>query len=67
MFKTGTAKLDPEDPWGGILSTVMLVLWSTIHTTHMATPMQLAFGRGNAKSYASSQLTLHARTLTKLN
>eukprot|EP00957_Ditylum_brightwellii_P186943 14236585-Ditylum_brightwellii.AAC.1 len=25
-FKFGTAELDPEDPWGGILSAVILYL-----------------------------------------
>eukprot|EP00957_Ditylum_brightwellii_P194507 14814837-Ditylum_brightwellii.AAC.1 len=45
MFKIGTAKLDPDDPWGSILSTVMLALWSMIHMTHKAIPMQLVFGQ----------------------
>eukprot|EP00957_Ditylum_brightwellii_P201919 15327800-Ditylum_brightwellii.AAC.1 len=44
-FEPGTAKLDPDDPWGGILSSVMFAIWSTMHTTPKATPMQLLFGR----------------------
>eukprot|EP00957_Ditylum_brightwellii_P211064 15365715-Ditylum_brightwellii.AAC.1 len=44
-FKPGLAELDPEEPWSGILSAVMFALWSTIHTTHKATPMQLVFRR----------------------
>eukprot|EP00957_Ditylum_brightwellii_P156363 11901244-Ditylum_brightwellii.AAC.1 len=45
-FEPGSANLDPKDPWSGILSTIMFALWSTIHTTHKATPMQLVFGKG---------------------
>eukprot|EP00957_Ditylum_brightwellii_P125294 9549968-Ditylum_brightwellii.AAC.1 len=44
-FEPGSAKLDPKDPWSGILSAVMFALRSTIHTTHKATPMQLVFRR----------------------
>eukprot|EP00957_Ditylum_brightwellii_P168308 12812184-Ditylum_brightwellii.AAC.1 len=44
-FKQGSVELDPKDPWSRILSAVMFALWSTIHTTHKATPMQLVFGR----------------------
>eukprot|EP00957_Ditylum_brightwellii_P209769 15363179-Ditylum_brightwellii.AAC.1 len=44
-FEPGSAKLDPKDPWSRILSTIMFALWSTIHTTHKATPMQLVFRR----------------------
>eukprot|EP00957_Ditylum_brightwellii_P025655 1939698-Ditylum_brightwellii.AAC.1 len=44
-LKIGTAKLDPDNPWGRLLSTVMFALCVTIHTTHEATPMQLVFGR----------------------
>eukprot|EP00957_Ditylum_brightwellii_P142134 10829375-Ditylum_brightwellii.AAC.1 len=43
MFEIGTAKFDPDDSWGCILSAVMFVLWLTIHTIHKATPMQLVF------------------------
>eukprot|EP00957_Ditylum_brightwellii_P042324 3204676-Ditylum_brightwellii.AAC.1 len=44
-FEIGTTKLDPDNLWGGILSTVMFALQSTIHKTHKDTPMQLVFGR----------------------
>eukprot|EP00957_Ditylum_brightwellii_P138654 10568673-Ditylum_brightwellii.AAC.1 len=44
-FEPGSAELDPEDSWSGILSTVMFALQSTIHMTHKATPMQLIFRR----------------------
>eukprot|EP00957_Ditylum_brightwellii_P093822 7144911-Ditylum_brightwellii.AAC.1 len=44
-FEPGSAELDPEDSWSGILSAVMFALWSTIHTTQKVTPMQLEFGR----------------------
>eukprot|EP00957_Ditylum_brightwellii_P127601 9731162-Ditylum_brightwellii.AAC.1 len=44
-FEPGSAELDPEDPWSGILSAVMFALQSTIHTTHKVTPMQLVFRR----------------------
>ena len=37
--------LDEEDPWSGILSATMFAVRSTVHTTNMATPMQLVFGR----------------------
>eukprot|EP00957_Ditylum_brightwellii_P156233 11891593-Ditylum_brightwellii.AAC.1 len=43
-FKIGMTKLDPDDPWGSILSAVMFTLWSTVHIIHKATPMQLVFG-----------------------
>eukprot|EP00957_Ditylum_brightwellii_P205133 15342448-Ditylum_brightwellii.AAC.1 len=54
MFKSYTTKLDPDDPWGSILSTVMFALWPTIHMTHKTTHMQLIFGKdamlnGNVK------------------
>eukprot|EP00957_Ditylum_brightwellii_P182796 13923080-Ditylum_brightwellii.AAC.1 len=45
IFKIGTAKLDPDYPWGSILSAVMFALKSTIHTTHKATSMQFVFRR----------------------
>eukprot|EP00957_Ditylum_brightwellii_P110471 8425013-Ditylum_brightwellii.AAC.1 len=45
MFKLSTAKLDPEDPWGGILSAVMFAPRLMIHMTNKANPMQLLFGR----------------------
>eukprot|EP00957_Ditylum_brightwellii_P051867 3933745-Ditylum_brightwellii.AAC.1 len=44
-FEPGSVKLDPKDPWSGILSNVLFALRSTIHMTHKATPMQLVFGR----------------------
>ena len=34
-----------EDPWEGILLTVIFALRSTVHTTLGATPMQLVFGQ----------------------
>eukprot|EP00957_Ditylum_brightwellii_P110966 8462877-Ditylum_brightwellii.AAC.1 len=44
-FKPGSAELGPEDPWSGILYAIMFAIWSTIHTAHKATHMQLIFGR----------------------
>eukprot|EP00957_Ditylum_brightwellii_P122579 9347887-Ditylum_brightwellii.AAC.1 len=44
-FKPGSAELDPEEPWIGILSAVMFALRSMIYTPHKATPLQLIFGR----------------------
>eukprot|EP00957_Ditylum_brightwellii_P200332 15273182-Ditylum_brightwellii.AAC.1 len=44
-FEPGSARLDSEDSWGGILSIVIFALWSMIHATHKATPIQLVFGR----------------------
>eukprot|EP00957_Ditylum_brightwellii_P165131 12572693-Ditylum_brightwellii.AAC.1 len=46
MFKPGSAKLDSEDPWSGILSALMFAMQSVIHMTHKATPMKLVFRRG---------------------
>jgi hypothetical protein len=37
--------LDPEDPWGGILSATMFAVRATYHTTLQATPAQLVFRR----------------------
>eukprot|EP00957_Ditylum_brightwellii_P030726 2328543-Ditylum_brightwellii.AAC.1 len=42
-LKLGTMELDSSDQRSSILSAVMCVLRSTIHTTHKATPMQLVF------------------------
>ena len=44
-FRAQEAELDEEDPWSGILSATMFAVRSTVHTTNMATPMQLVFGR----------------------
>ena len=37
--------IDDDDPWSGILATVMAAVRSTYSTTMQATPMQLVFGR----------------------
>jgi hypothetical protein len=37
--------LDPDNPWGGILSATMFAERATYHTTLQATPAQLVFGR----------------------
>eukprot|EP00957_Ditylum_brightwellii_P208779 15358890-Ditylum_brightwellii.AAC.1 len=50
IFNISTIKLDQDNPWGGILSAVIFALWSTIHTTHKATSMQLVFGRDAMQS-----------------
>ena len=34
-----------RDKWEGLLSAVAFAVWSTVHTTMRATPMQLVFGR----------------------
>ena len=39
------ADIDEDDPWSGILSAVMFATRATVHTTTLATPMQLVFGR----------------------
>eukprot|EP00957_Ditylum_brightwellii_P158235 12044849-Ditylum_brightwellii.AAC.1 len=44
-FELVSAELDPKDPWSRRLSVAMFALWSTIHTAHKVTPMQLVFGR----------------------
>eukprot|EP00957_Ditylum_brightwellii_P125410 9559035-Ditylum_brightwellii.AAC.1 len=61
-LKPGSAELDPEDPWSRILSAVVFALWSTIHTTYEATPMQLVFGRDVMLS-----IMLYIRMLPKNN
>ena len=43
-FQLDKAKLNMDDPWEGILSTVIFAMQSTVHTTLGATPMQLVFG-----------------------
>ena len=35
--------LDNENPWEAVLSSMLLVLWSTVHTTAQHTPSQLVF------------------------
>ena len=37
--------IDDDDPWSGILATVMAAVRSLYSTTTQATPMQLVFGR----------------------
>eukprot|EP00957_Ditylum_brightwellii_P155459 11833317-Ditylum_brightwellii.AAC.1 len=37
--------MDPDNPWGSMLSAVIFALQPTTYTTHKATPMQLVFGR----------------------
>ena len=37
--------IDDDDPWSGILATVMDAVCSTYSTTTQAMPMQLVFGR----------------------
>ena len=37
--------IDDDDPWSGILATVMAAVRSTYLTITQATPMQLVFGR----------------------
>ena len=37
--------IDDDDPWSGILATVMAAVRSTYSTKTQATPMQLVFGR----------------------
>ena len=44
-FRAQEAELDEDDPWSGILSATMFAIRSTVHTTNMATPTQLVFGR----------------------
>eukprot|EP00957_Ditylum_brightwellii_P187455 14276268-Ditylum_brightwellii.AAC.1 len=46
-FEIDAAKLDPDNPWGGILSAVLFTLQSIAHMAHKATPIQLIFGRDN--------------------
>ena len=41
----GNNGIDDDDPWSGILTTVMAAMCSTYSTTMQATPMQLVFGR----------------------
>ena len=36
--------LDKENPWEGILSSTMFVIWSMVHTTTQYIPSQLVFG-----------------------
>ena len=46
-FKIQEMDLDNENPWEGILTSTMFVIWSTVHTTTQCTPLQLVF-EGNA-------------------
>ena len=48
-----TESLDPDDPWGGVLSAAMFALRATYHTTTQATPMQLVL----AEMQFSTQLS----------
>ena len=38
-------ELDNENPWDGILSSIMFAIRSTVHTTTQHTLSQLVFGR----------------------
>ena len=44
-FKIQEMDLDDENPWGGILSSTMLAILSTVHTISQYTLSQLVFGR----------------------
>ena len=44
-FQVNNSKIDKDDPWSIIMSAVIFVMQSTVHTTTQATPMQLVFGR----------------------
>jgi transposase InsO family protein len=44
-FEVHNAELDESDPWSGILAAVMFAIRSTVHTTLLASPAQLVFGR----------------------
>ena len=51
--------LDNENPWGGILSSTLLAIWSTVHTTTQHTLSQLVFHRDtiiNVKQEANWEL-----------
>eukprot|EP00957_Ditylum_brightwellii_P079791 6068175-Ditylum_brightwellii.AAC.1 len=71
MLKIGTGNLELDDPWGSILSPVMLAPLSTVHTTHNATPMQLVFRKDtmlNVTHLANWQYIQQCRqTLIKKN
>ena len=45
-FTIQQKELDNENPWEGILSSTMLAILFTVHTTIQHTPSQLVFGRG---------------------
>ena len=44
-FQVHKANLDEKDPWSSILSATMFAVRSVVHTTNMASPMQLVFGQ----------------------
>eukprot|EP00957_Ditylum_brightwellii_P063228 4799300-Ditylum_brightwellii.AAC.1 len=44
-FEVHDTSIDEKDPWTGILSAVRFATRVTVHTTMLATPMQLVFGR----------------------
>jgi RNase H-like domain found in reverse transcriptase/Reverse transcriptase (RNA-dependent DNA polymerase)/Integrase zinc binding domain len=41
----GKGDVDARESWAGVLSAVAYAMRSTVHTTRLATPMQLVFGR----------------------
>jgi hypothetical protein len=43
--QVGSAEIDENDPWSGILAATMFATRATYHTTTQATPAQLVFGR----------------------
>jgi hypothetical protein len=43
--QVGSADVDENDPWSGILAATMFAVCATYHTTTQATPAQLVFGR----------------------
>ena len=43
-FQVNNSKLDLDGPWNRILSAVIFTMWSMVHATTQATPMQLVFG-----------------------
>jgi len=43
--QVGSADVDENDPWSGILAAMMFAVRATYHTTTQATPAQLVFGR----------------------
>ena len=50
MFQVNNHELEQNEPWSGILSSVIFAMQSTIHTTTQATPMQLVFRRDTIMS-----------------
>ena len=44
-FKVQNMKVDDENPWDGILASIIFALRATVHTTTQYTPAQLIFRR----------------------